>query len=277
MTTNKNIKPKLSVIGAGPGDPDLITVKAIKALSSADIVLYDALVNAELLNYVSRDVKRIYVGKRDHRHTYTQEQINSLIVDLAFGYGHVVRLKGGDPFVFGRGQEEILHAESFNIETAYIPGISSSIGVAGLAGIPVTQRGVSESFWVITGTTRKNELSADVWKAAQTNATVVILMGLNKLDEIVNVFKGFGKKDTPVAVIQNGTLLTENIAIGNIDTISEEVNKSGVGSPAIIVVGEVVWNHPKLRDLQTNLSLNGSALPVVSASNKVLLQPILYS
>ena len=144
--SSKNIQPKLTLAGAGPGDPDLITAKAINALGKADIVLYDALVNPILLKYASPNVKKIFVGKRNGVHSLKQEQINNLIVDLAFTYGNVVRLKGGDPFVFGRGYEEIEFAQSFNIETEVIPGISSSVGVPALAGIPVTHRGASESF-----------------------------------------------------------------------------------------------------------------------------------
>ena len=237
------IDPKLTIAGAGPGDVDLVTVKTIQALASADIVLYDALVNPELLKYVPLGVKKIYVGKRNSNHTYTQDQINALIVDLAFTHGHVVRLKGGDPFVFGRGLEEIQYAESFNIETEYIPGISSSIAVAGLQGIPVTHRGTSESFWVITGTTSSGKLSGDIALAAQSTATVVILMGLNKLQEIVEIYKAQGKNETAVAIIQNGSLATENLALGTIDTIVEIAREEQIAAPAVIVIGEVVKQH----------------------------------
>jgi uroporphyrin-III C-methyltransferase len=239
----KEIYPKLTVVGAGPGDPELITLKAINALSEADVILYDALVNKELLKYASLDTLKIYVGKRKNRHEYTQEQINNLIVDLAFTHGRVVRLKGGDPFVFGRGSEEILHADAFNIETAVVPGISSSIGVPGASGIPVTHRGVSESFWVITATKQDGEISSDIYDAAKSKATVVILMGLSKLKQITEAFSSHGKGATPIAVIQNGTLATENTAIGTIDTIVKEVEDQNIKSPAIIVIGDVVKFH----------------------------------
>lgn len=239
----KEIYPKLTIVGAGPGDPELITIKAINALSEADVVLYDALVNKELLKYAPQDSVKIFVGKRKNNHEYTQEQINNLIVDFAFTYGKVVRLKGGDPFVFGRGSEEIAYADAFNIETAIVPGISSSIGVPGASGIPVTHRGLSESFWVITATKSNGEISTDIFDAAKSNATIVILMGLSKLEEITEVFKREGKNNTPVAVIQNGTLSTENLAIGSIDTIVDEVKDQNIKSPAVIVVGEVVKFH----------------------------------
>ena len=187
------ISPKLTLIGAGPGDAELITAKGANALSAADVVLYDALVNKELLKYAPLESLKIFVGKRKNKHEYTQDQINSLIIDFAFTHGNVVRLKGGDPHVFGRGNEELQYAALFNIETEFIPGISSSIAVPGLAGIPVTQRGISESFWVITGTTSDGKISADIYEAAKTNATVVILMGVHKLNEIAEIFRKNGK------------------------------------------------------------------------------------
>lgn len=245
MKTQNKIQPKLTLAGAGPGDPDLITAKAINALGKADIILYDALVNPILLKYASPNVKKIFVGKRNGQHSLKQDQINNLIVDLAFTYGHVVRLKGGDPFVFGRGYEEIQYAQAFNIETEVIPGISSSVGVPALAGIPVTHRGASESFWVITGTTRTGELSRDIKLASQSTATVVILMGVHKLHEIVEVYKSSGKTNLPIALIQNGTLPEEKIAVGTVSTIEEIVVQKKIGSPAIIVVGEVVKLHPE--------------------------------
>jgi uroporphyrin-III C-methyltransferase len=255
---SREIYPKLTVVGAGPGDPELITLKAINALSEADVVLYDALVNKELLKYAPLESRKIFVGKRKNRHEYTQEQINNLIVDLAFTHGKVVRLKGGDPFVFGRGAEEIQFAEAFNIETAFVPGISSSIGVPGSAGIPVTHRGISESFWVITGTTKDGKLSKDVYQAAKSDATVVILMGVSHLDEIVKAYKTEGKKNIPIAVIQNGTTIKENAALGNISNIEDEVKELNIQSPAVIVIGEVVKFHKyyELLGNQFNYSLS---------------------
>ncbi len=241
-TKNKNI-PKLTLVGAGPGDIDLITVKGVQAIANARVILYDALVNPELLKYAPKNALKIYVGKRKNKHTYTQDQINSLIVDVAFSYGNVVRLKGGDSFVFGRGYEELAYAELFNIETAVIPGLSSSISVPALQGIPVTNRGTSESFWVITATTSKGQLSNDIKLAAQSTATVVILMGLNKLKEIVEVFQTQGKQDVAVAIIQNGSLPTEKIALGTIDTIVDIAIHEKLEAPAIIVIGEVVKLH----------------------------------
>lgn len=242
-----NIKPKVTLVGAGPGDPELITIKGIKALKNASVVLYDALINRELLTYVSPETKLVFVGKRKGMHSFTQDQINELIVKNAFEFGNVVRLKGGDPFIFGRGSEEIDYIESFGIETEVISGISSSMAVPASLGIPLTHRGISESFWVITGTTSERKLSKDVCLAAQSTATIVILMGMSKLKEIVEIFTKFGKTDVPTAIIQNGTTANEKLGVGTINTIVTIAEQNNLSSPAIIVIGEVVKESAKLR------------------------------
>jgi uroporphyrin-III C-methyltransferase len=233
--------PKLTVVGAGPGDVELITLKAIKALESADVVLYDALVNEELLQYATK-AECIFVGKRLGCHAYSQDQINELIVSQAKRFGHVVRLKGGDPFVFGRGSEEIAFAQRFGIQTAIVPGISSALGVPASNGISLTQRGISESFWVITGTTSDHKLSKDVALASQSSATVVILMGMHKLDEIISIYQKNRTDNLPIAIIQNGTKADEIKVVGTISSITELVEQHQLSSPAIIIIGEVV-NH----------------------------------
>ncbi|TPN85908.1 uroporphyrinogen-III C-methyltransferase [Aquimarina algicola] len=240
-----NKTPKFTVVGAGPGDPDLITIKALKALASADVVLYDALINEDLLKYAS-NAEKIFVGKRKGCYAYQQEQINELIVSRAKSHGHVVRLKGGDPFIFGRGAEEMQYAAQFGIQTSIVPGISSSYAVPAYQNIPLTKRGDSESFWVITGTTKSHKLSKDVYLAAKSNATVVILMGMSKLSEIVSIFTKENKEAMPVAIIQNGTTDKEQSGIGTIQTIEEIVFQKKLSSPAIIVVGEVVHHKKKL-------------------------------
>ncbi len=250
-STEKNIKePKITLVGAGPGDPDLITLKAIKALKTADVVLYDALVNSALLDYAPQHATRVYVGKRSGEHSYSQKAVNKLLVDYAMNFGHVVRLKGGDPFVFGRGYEEVEFADSYSIKAEVIPGVSSSIAVAGLQGIPVTHRGVSESFWVVTGTTATGEISEDVYEAAKSKATVVVLMGIKKLAEIVAVFKAEGKDRLPVAVIQNGSMENEKMVLGNVTTIVEAAADAQINSPAIIVFGDVVGMHPQYQSIK---------------------------
>jgi uroporphyrin-III C-methyltransferase len=237
--------PKLTIVGAGPGDVELITLKAIKALENADVVLYDALVNEELLQYAT-NAEIVFVGKRLGCHAYTQDQINELIVSMANRYGHVVRLKGGDPFIFGRGSEEIDYVEQFGLETAIVPGISSALGVPASVGISLTQRQIAESFWVITGTTSDHKLSKDVYLASKSAATVVILMGMHKLDEIISIYKENRTDDLPIAIIQNGTKNTEQKVVGTISSITKLVSEKKISSPAIIVIGEVVKNTSKL-------------------------------
>ncbi len=251
MSLNKeHINPKLTVVGAGPGDVDLITVKAIKVLKTADVVLYDALVNEELLDFVNPDAELIFVGKRRGCYRYQQEQINDLIVTYAKSHGHVVRLKGGDSFIFGRGAEEMEYAAGFGLETAVVPGISSSLAVPAYQNIPLTKRGSSESFWIITGTTKDHKISSDVALAAQSNATVVILMGMGKLAEIVSLFQEQGKNNLPVAIIQDGTTVREKIGIGTVDTIKQVVSEQELSNPAIIVLGEVVKHREQLKNIQ---------------------------
>lgn len=233
-------RPMLTVVGAGPGDPDLITLKAIKAIACADVILYDALINEELLKYARPNAEKIFVGKRKGCYAYQQKQINELIVNRAISHGHVVRLKGGDPFIFGRGAEEIDYVRQFNIETYMVPGISSSFAVPAYQGIPLTKRDASESFWVVTGTTQFHELSKDIVLAAQSTATVVILMGMGKLNDIVDIYKSLGKCNTSVAIIQNGTTKKEKVGYGKIKNILKVVEEKQLSSPAIIVIGEVV-------------------------------------
>ncbi|TDU43874.1 uroporphyrin-III C-methyltransferase [Gelidibacter sediminis] len=246
--------PKLTVVGAGPGDPELITLKAIKAIASADVILYDALINVALLDYASPQTELIFVGKRKGCYAYQQDQINDLIVARAKSHGHVLRLKGGDPFIFGRGAEEIDVARQHGIETYVVPGISSALAVPAYQGIPLTKRGASESFWVITGTTKSHQLSNDVKLAAQSTATVVILMGMGKLSEIVAVFSSEGKEQTPVAIIQNGTTKDEKFGVGTVTTICDVVKNQNLANPAIIVIGEVVNQRVQLDSALSDLN-----------------------
>ena len=236
---------KLTVVGAGPGDLELITVKAIKALQDADVVLYDALVDKALLEYADK-AEHIFVGKRRGCYAFQQDQINELIVQRAQLSGHVVRLKGGDPFVFGRGAEEMAYAAEYGLEVAIVPGISSCISVPASQNIPVTKRGAAESFWVITGTTKEHKLSSDIHLAAKSNATVVILMGMSKLRAIVELFVRENKSDTPVAIIQNGTKEEERVGVGTIITIESIVEKQKLSNPAIIIIGEVVKHRNQI-------------------------------
>lgn len=246
---NQNKESKITLLGAGPGDPDLLTIKGVKALQSADVVLYDALTNEALLAHAPEEAIKVYVGKRSGEHSYPQETINKLMIDYALNYGHVVRLKGGDPFVFGRGYEELDYAASYSIPVSVIPGISSAIGVPALQQIPVTHRGMSESFWVITGTTTSGEVSNDIYHAAESNATVVVLMGLKKLSKIIAIFKAAGKQNLPTAVIQNGSGDDEKLIIGVVETIESLVEQENIKAPALLIFGEVVSLHPSFKGL----------------------------
>ncbi|WP_350285080.1 uroporphyrinogen-III C-methyltransferase [uncultured Croceitalea sp.] len=246
---SKKTAGRLTVVGAGPGDAELITLKGLKTLQDADVVLYDALVNSELLSYTI-NAELIFVGKRKGCYSYQQEQINELIVQRAQKGKKVVRLKGGDPFVFGRGAEEMEYAAKFGVEVAMVPGISSSLAVPAYQNIPVTKRGASESFWVITGTTKEHKLSKDVALAAKSSATVVILMGMSKLSEILELFEKEGKLETPVAIIQNGTTPIERIGVGTVATIAKEVKQKQLSNPAIIIIGEVVRHRERIETLK---------------------------
>jgi uroporphyrin-III C-methyltransferase len=239
-------KPFLSLVGAGPGDADLITLKAVKCLKAADIILYDALANNELLEHAQPKAIRQFVGKRYGCHALSQKEINHTIIESAFKYGRVVRLKGGDPFVFGRAQEEIEAARSAGIEVEVIPGISSAIAVPASQMIPLTCRGINESFWVTTGTTQSGEISADIKLAAQSSATVIILMAMSKLEAIMEIFAEHGKSDVHVAIIQDGTTPKEKMVIGKVKDIAYKAQYAGLTNPAIIVVGEVVRLHPSV-------------------------------
>lgn len=235
---------KLTLVGAGPGDADLITRKGLKALQTADVVLYDDLASADLLAEAPAHALRQYVGKRAAQPSWTQDAINALCVAMARQHGHVVRLKGGDPFVFGRGYEEIAYARQHGLSTAVVPGISSCIGVPALQGIPVTSRGVSQSFWVITATTQHRDLADDLRLAAQSNATVVLLMGLAKLDQICALYDSVGRGTLPMAIIQNGTRPNERCVIGQVWEMPYLVEQERIGAPALMVIGDVVRLHP---------------------------------
>lgn len=249
------VDPKITLVGAGPGDPELITVKGMKALQEADVVLYDALANVALLSHTPNRAICICVGKRSGKHSHKQTDIQMMMVQLAFKHGHVVRLKGGDPFVFGRGYEEMTYAKAFDIPVFVIPGISSAIAVPAAQDIPVTKRSIAESFWVVTATTKEGKLSKDVALAAQSSATIIILMGRRKLNQIVSIFRQQQRHDLPIMIIQNGTLPDEKVVVSSIDQIETVADAAQIGTPALIVIGETVSTHPQfIEAVQTALA-----------------------
>lgn len=231
---------KLTLIGAGPGDPELLTLKAYQVLQKAELILYDALLHPDVLDYAPAGTIRRFVGKRAGAHTYTQAEINAMIVKGAQTHGHVVRLKGGDPFVFGRGYEEIHHAASHGIETAVIPGVSSATSLTALQKMPLTARGKNKSFWVLTGCTADRTIPDDIYLAAQTDATAVILMGLRKIEQIMTVYEKAGQSELPAAVIVNGSLADETVITGQVNTLAQKVQSHSIQGPALIVIGEAV-------------------------------------
>ena len=244
MMKNKVKNPKVILVGAGPGDPDLITVKGVRAIKDADVILYDALVNKEILKNENPNTECVYVGKRFHDKKYSQEIINQMLMDYAFKKGTVVRLKGGDSFVFGRGAEEVNFVENQGIEVEVIPGISSALAVPSNQGIPLTKRFVNESFWVITGTKSDGNISTDITFGAQSTATLVVLMGLRNFSLIISEIKKYRHKYTPFAIIQNGTLPNEKIIIDTIGEYKNAIDLIDYSSPGIIVIGDVVAEHP---------------------------------
>jgi uroporphyrin-III C-methyltransferase len=233
------ITPELFVVGAGPGDPELLTMKAYRILQTAAVVLYDNLANQELLALAPTACECIYVGKKPYGEYTPQEVIHALILEKARSHGRVVRLKGGDPFIFGRGFEEMLFARSHGIAAHYVPGISSMQAV-GFDDIPLTHRLVSEGVWLLTGTKKDGSLSADLRLAMQSNSTVVIYMGLKKAAEIAATYCAEGRGSTLAAVVQHASLPQRKIAIGPVQDLPAMVTAHGITYPAIIFIGDVV-------------------------------------
>lgn len=237
---------KVYIIGTGPGDEDLLTIKAVDALKKCTAVLYDRLVSNNILNYLDEKCIVYYCGKEPGAHYKTQEEINESLVKLA-KEGHIVgRIKGGDPYVFGRGGEEVLSLIEENIDFEVIPGVTSPISVLNYAGIPITQRGMAQSFHIITGMTA-GVLNINWEAVAKEKGTLVFMMGLNNLGEIIKNLISNGKdENTKVAVIMRGTSSKQKKVVGTIKDIEEKVEKAKLKSPCIIVMGEVVSLNDKL-------------------------------
>ncbi len=236
-------KGKVYLLGAGPGDPELLTRKAERLIREADVILYDALVGVGINELFPPGAKLVYVGKRADNHSYRQEEINKMLVGLASEHKKVVRLKGGDPYVFGRGGEEAEELVKAGIEVEVVPGITSAIAVPELAGIPVTHRGYSSALTVITGheDPTKGDSALNFKALAQMKGTIVILMGIKRLRENVDALLSNGKPaDTPVAIVERGATDKERITSGTLGNIVSTAELRGVRSPAIIIIGEVV-------------------------------------
>jgi uroporphyrin-III C-methyltransferase len=231
---------RVYLTGAGPGDIELMTVKALRVVREADVIIYDRLANPDILEEAKNGCEFVYVGKEDGRHIMPQDEINEVIYQNALKYENVVRLKGGDPFVFGRGGEEALYLRDRDVEFDIIPGITSAISAPAYAGIPVTHRGVSVSFRVVTGHESPNKKVSQIpWENFKTDDTIVFLMGLHNLPQISTKLMELGKSPLyPVAVISKGTTKEQSVVVGTLQDIVEKAKD--VPTPALIVVGKVV-------------------------------------
>jgi len=237
---------KVYLIGAGPGDPELLTLKALRLIKSADVILYDRLINQEILLFAKPECELVYVGKEDGKHTIEQEKINELLLRYAYTKEVVVRLKGGDPFIFGRGGEEALFLAEHGVEFEVVPGVSSFYSVPAYAGIPITFRGISSSFAVITGheDPRKEKSNID-WESLKGINTLIVLMGVSRRKEIAKRLIEVGRDPKePVAFIENGTTEKQKVILTDLYELS--TNPPEVSPPAIMVVGHVVRLREKL-------------------------------
>jgi len=238
---------KVYLTGAGPGDIELLTMKAARVIKEADVIIYDRLANPDILEMAKDGCEFVYVGKEDGRHSVPQDDINEVIYQNALKNANVVRLKGGDPFVFGRGGEEAAYLFQRQIKFEIIPGITSAISAPAYAGIPVTHRGVAVSFRVVTGHESPNKKVSQIpWENFKTDDTIVFLMGLHNLPQISAKLIEIGKeKGYPVAVISRGTTKDQKVVVGTLENIVEKAE--GIPTPALIIVGHVVELREQLQ------------------------------
>lgn len=245
---------KVAIVGAGPGDPDLLTLRALRSIQSADVILYDALVSDEIQAFFPEQAACIYVGKRKGRHAISQQGINELLIDQARSGLNVCRLKGGDPFVFGRGGEEALAATQAGIDVEVVPGISSAHGCAASAGIPLTHRGVAQGCTFITAHARSEDgaerLSLN-WQALATiGTTLVFYMGVSRAQSISQNLQAHGMAEsTPVAIIERGCTPEQRVVTTDLGRLARDILEHQIKAPALIVVGEVVNLHAELNQI----------------------------
>ena len=250
---SKKKSGKVYLVGAGPGDPDLLTFKALRLMQKADVVVYDYLVSQPIVDMTRRDAERIFVGKKRNDHTMRQEEINELLVRLAKAGKRVVRLKGGDPFIFGRGGEEIETLAAEGIPFQVVPGITAASGVASYAGIPLTHRDYAQSCMFVTGHLKDGTMNLDWDALARPKQTVVVYMGLHGLDILCRELVNHGMPDnTPIAIVQQGTTPNQRVITGTLATLPAIAEREKPQAPTLIIVGGVVtlrdklaWFHPK--------------------------------
>jgi uroporphyrin-III C-methyltransferase/precorrin-2 dehydrogenase/sirohydrochlorin ferrochelatase len=243
------------LIGAGPGAPDLLTFRALRLMQQADVVVYDHLVSPEIIDLARRDSEKIYVGKQRDQHTLPQESINTLLADLAKTGKRVVRLKGGDPFIFGRGGEEIETLMQQGISFQVVPGITAASGCSTYAGIPLTHRDHAQSCTFVTGHLKDNSINLNWTQLAEPNQTIVIYMGLVGLEKICQSLIDHGSpKDLPIAMIQKGTTSNQRVITGTLETLPTTIANMDIKPPTLIIIGTVVTLHDKLNWFNKNHS-----------------------
>ena len=241
------------LVGAGPGAPDLLTFRALRLMQQADVVVYDHLVSPEILDLARRDSEKIYVGKQREKHTLPQESINTLLADLAKAGKRVVRLKGGDPFIFGRGGEEIETLMQQGINFQVVPGITAASGCATYAGIPLTHRDHAQSCTFVTGHLKDNSINLNWTQLAAPNQTIVIYMGLVGLEKICQSLIAHGSpKNLPVALVQQGTTTHQRVITGTLETLPVIIAGLNIKPPTLIIIGTVVTLHDKLNWFQSS-------------------------
>ena len=236
------------LIGAGPGTPDLLTFRALRLMQQADVIVYDHLVSPEIIDLARRDSEKIYVGKQRDKHTLPQESINTLLADLAKAGKRVVRLKGGDPFIFGRGGEEIETLMEQGINFQVVPGITAASGCSAYAGIPLTHRDHAQSCTFVTGHLKDNSINLNWTQLAKPNQTIVIYMGLVGLDKICQSLIEHGSpKDLPIALVQQGTTVNQRVVTGTLVTFASTIASLDIKPPTLVIIGTVVTLHDKLK------------------------------
>jgi len=251
-TDSSTVTGEVYLVGAGPGDPDLLTFRALRLMQQADVVVYDRLVSDEILELVRRDAEKIYVGKQRDNHSLAQESINELLARLAKSGKRVVRLKGGDPFIFGRGAEEIETLVKENINFQVVPGITAASGCATYAGIPLTHRDHAQSCTFVTGHLKDNSVNLNWKQLATPNQTIVIYMGLVGLETICqSLIKHGASPDLPIALIQQGTTHTQRVITATLSTIYDTIKDENIQPPTLFIIGTVVTLHQSLKWFQT--------------------------